>query len=86
MKQNIYLLRDKVALNFVRSFDAGNDGVAVRYIVDVYGKQPHYEDLELWRSGVAYHVSTGEISTTEKVVVALPSAPVAPKIDEQLNK
>lgn len=86
MKQNIYLLRDKVALTYVRSFDSSNDSTAVRYVVDVYGKQPHYEDLELWRSGVAYDVETGETMAIDKAVVALPPVPVAPSVDSQLNK
>lgn len=86
MTYNIYLLRDTVALSYVRAFDASNDNTAVRYIVDVYGKQPHYTDLELWRSGVAYDLQTGEISTTEKCVVALPPVPSEPALDSQLNK
>ena len=86
MKQSIYLMRDKVAQAYVRSFDASNDNVAVRYVVDVYGKQPHYTDLELWRSGVAYDVETGEISNTDKAVIALPSAPVPPSIDSMASK
>lgn len=85
MKQIIYFLRDKVALSFVRSFDASNDAVAVRHIVDAYGKQPHFSDLELWRSSVAYDVETGDISSVEKCVVALPPVPVAPPVDQQLN-
>lgn len=86
MTQNIYLLRDKVALSFVRAFDAQNDGVAVRYIVDVYGKQPHYEDLELWRSECAYDVQTGAIVTVERAVVALPPVPAKAPVDSLLNK
>lgn len=86
MKQSIYLMRDKVAQAYVRSFDASNDGVAVRYVVDVYGKQPHYTDLELWRSGVAYDVETGEITSTDKAVIALPSAPVPPSVDSMASK
>lgn len=85
MRQNIYLLRDKVALSFVRAFDCSNDAVAVRHVVDVYGKQPHFSDLELWRSSVAYDVETGDISSVEKCVVALPPVPVAPSVDQQLN-
>lgn len=85
MKQNIYLLRDKVALSFVRSFDASNDAVAVRHVVDMYGKQPHFDDLELWRSSAAFDVETGDISSVEKCVVALPPVPVAPPVDQQLN-
>lgn len=86
MKQSIYLLRDKVALSYVRAFDAQNDGVAVRYIVDVYGKQPHYSDLELWRAGVAYDISTGVVSEIEKAVVALPPAPSSSPVDTMLTK
>lgn len=86
MTQNIYLLRDKVALTYVRSFDAVNDGVAVRYVVDVYGKDPHYTDLELWRSAVAYDTMTGDVSPVEKCVVALPPVPEQPKVDNMLNK
>lgn len=86
MKQSIYLLRDKVALSFVRAFDAQNDGVAVRYIVDVYGKQPHYSDLELWRTEVGYDVETGAIVQGERAVVALPPAPSTAPVDTMLNK
>lgn len=86
MTQTIYLLRDKVALSFVRAFDAQNDGVAVRYIVDVYGKQPHYTDLELWRSEVGYDIQTGEITKGERAVVALPAAPSAAPVDTMLTK
>lgn len=86
MTQKIYLLRDKVALSFVRAFDAQNDGVAVRYIVDVYGKQPHYADLELWRSEVGYNIETGAIENGERAVVALPQAPSSASVDTMLNK
>lgn len=86
MKQNVYLLRDKVALTFTRAFDAQNDGVAVRYIVDVYGKQPHYSDLELWRTECAYDVETGAILPGERAVVALPAAPSSAPVDTMLNK
>lgn len=86
MKQSIYLLRDKVAQTYVRSFDASNDGVAVRYVVDVYGKQPHFTDLELWRAGVCYDVTTGELSDVDKAVIALPAVPVAPGVDSMTNK
>lgn len=79
-------MRDKVAQTYVRSFDSSNDGVAVRYVVDVYGKQPHYSDLELWRAGVCYDVETGEISNVDKAVVALPAAPVVPPVDNLANK
>lgn len=85
MKQSIYLLRDKVAQSYVRSFDAANDGVAVRYVVDVYGKQPHFTDLELWRAGVSYDIQTGEISQVEKAVVALPAEAVEPRPQDMAN-
>lgn len=86
MKMNIYLIRDKVALSFVRSFDSNNDGTAVRFVVDVYGKQPHYEDLELWRFGYGYDSETGDPVPVEKCVVALPPQPKAPAVDEMLSK
>lgn len=86
MEQLIYLLRDKVAQTYVRSFDASNDGVAVRYVVDMYGKQPHFSDLELWRAGVSYDIKTGEIGSVDKAVIALPVQPVEPSIDTMVNK
>lgn len=85
MKQQIYLLRDKVAQSYVRAFDASNDATAVRYIVDVYGKQPHYSDLELVRFGVAYDVQTGDKSDVERAVVALPVQPVEPRPQDMAN-
>mgnify|MGYP007069929690 CR=1 FL=1 len=86
MIQKIYLLRDKVALSYVRAFDAQNDGVAVRYIVDVYGKQPHYSDLELWRTEVGYNIETGAIEQGERACVALPPAPSTAPVDTMLSK
>lgn len=86
MKQSIYLLRDKVAQTFTRAFDCQNDGVAVRYVVDVYGKQPHYSDLELWRTEVGYDVETGSIVNGERAVVALPPAPSTSPVDTMLSK
>lgn len=85
MTYSIYLLRDKVALSFVRCFDAANDNAAVRYVVDVYGQQPHYTDLELWRYPYGYDIETGEATASEKAVVALPPAPERPPVDSQLN-
>lgn len=85
MVQQIYLLRDTVAKTYVRSFDSSNDGTAVRYTVDMYGKQPHYSDLELWRAGIGYDVETGELISADKAVIALPVQPVEPSIDKQVN-
>lgn len=85
MTYSIYLVRDKVAQSFVRSFDAPNDNSAVRYIVDVYGKQPHYEDLELWRFPYGYNIETGDCVAMEKAVIALPSVAERPSVDSQLN-
>lgn len=86
MKYNFYLLRDTVALSYVRAFDAPNDNAAVRYVVDLYGKQSHFTDLELYRTGYSYDLQTGDVDkTADKVCVALPAQPVAPSVDSQLN-
>lgn len=87
MKYGFYLIRDTVALSYVRAFDAPNDNAAVRYVVDLYGKQPHFSDLELYRTGFSYDLQSGDVDrTSDKVCVALPPQPVAPSVDAQLNK
>lgn len=85
MTYSIYLVRDKVAQSFVRSFDAPNDMAATRYIVDIYGKQPHYEDLELWRFPYGYNIETGDCVAMDKAVIALPPVAERPSVDSQLN-
>lgn len=83
MVQNIYLLRDKVALRYFRCIDSENDATAVRFVVENLGQSPRYKDLELLRSGAAFDVELGDIVQVERAVVALPPQPVVPSVDEQ---
>lgn len=75
MTNNIYLLRDKVAQTFGFSFPAVNDGSAVRYVSQTYGKSPLWHDLELWRFSYGFDVQTGDPVQCEKAVIALPELP-----------
>lgn len=84
MKHNLYGLRDTVETTFGNVFIAKNDGMAVRHIVDLFGKYPHYDSLELWRLGETFDVDNGEFGKCEKCVVALPPQPVQPPVDKAL--
>ena len=72
MTNNIYLVRDTVSKLYQHCFPAVNDGSAVRQVCDMFGKTPHFKDLELWRFDYGFNVETSEAVNVEKAVIALP--------------
>lgn len=80
MTYNIYQVRDTVAKEFKTIFASKNDASAVRQLVDIAGKDPHYKDLELWRFNYAYDFETGEPVQVDRAVIALPDVSQAPKM------
>lgn len=81
----IYVLYDKVAARAGSVQQYVNDATAVRDVCLKFQKSPYYKDMELRRVG-AIDIKTGWFVECASCVVALPSAPVAPSIDETLNK
>lgn len=79
MTYNIYQVRDVVAKEFKTVFAAKNDATAVRYLVDLAGKDRHFKDLELWRFDYGYDFETGAPVQVDRAVIALPEqAPEMP--------
>lgn len=72
MTNNIYLVRDTVSKLYQHCFPAVNDGSAVRQVCDMFGKAPHFKDLELFRFDYGFNIETSEPVKVEKAVIALP--------------
>lgn len=80
MYNNIYLVRDKVSQVYNHCFPAVNDGSAVRSVCDMFGKSPHFKDLELVRFDYGFDIQTGRPVNSECAVIALPEPDQAPKM------
>lgn len=85
LRFNVYGVRDVVDASYGEVFISKNDGMAVRHVIDFFGKYKYFDKLELWRLGKTFDVDNGEFGDCEKCVVALPQVPSQPPVDEALQ-